>query len=180
MSIRFDGQKAMADLVIALRKDLLQLQQEIINESAQRMNTTNGKAGLSAEEITEVVGYLSAAIIGDAWAIMDEWGTGSKMDTTNPALEDYRKSDMWNPARPDNTIRTRPNTDGQRDIFGNKVKGRGAGGFDLERAGKVMPQPPSHAVKTAMRWLRTGRMKEKIQETIRLFPFGQYFIVDDK
>lgn len=159
---------------------MAQLQQELLAEVKQGMLTPEGAEDIDADDIGIVANVIIASIVGGPWAVLDEWGYGSLMDPNNPALEDYKNSGMWNPARRDNKIRSRPKQPGQTDIFGNPVDGRGKGGHDLEADGKVQPQPPSHALQTAMRWMRYGRMREVIQQTVRAFPFGKFIIVDRK
>lgn len=168
----------MDAIYVSLIGAMKQLQQELYLEAQQNMLTPEGRESLHEEEIKDVAGVIVASIAGGAWAAMDEFGTGSLMDEANPALEQYRNSAMWNPARHDTKIRSRPNAPGQIDIFGNPVKGRGKGGYDLEEAGKVTPSPPSHAIQTAARWMKNGRMREKIKEAIASFPFGDFIIVD--
>ncbi len=154
-----------------------QLQQELLAESKQRMLTPEGIESLHEDEIRDIANVIVASISGGAWAAMDEFGTGSLMDATNPALADYKGSDAWNPARQDNKIRTRPDAEGQVDIFGNPVNGHGKGGYDLEKEGKVMAMPPSHAIETAMRHMKDDRMREVIHNTVKSFPFGKYIEV---
>jgi len=157
-----------------------QLQQELLAEAKLGMQTPEGAESLHEDEIVEVANLISVSIVGGAWAAMDEFGTGSLMDTSNPALSAYKNSPAWNPARQDNKIRSRPNQPGQVDIFGNPVNGKGKGGFDLEAAGEVVPTPPSHAIKTAARWMANGRMRELINNTVNNFPFGRFIVVDKK
>lgn len=155
---------------------MVDLQQELLADAKQGMLTSEGAASLQEGDVEMVANVITVSIVGGAWAAMDEWGTGSLMDTSNPALADYIGSKAWNPARLGTTIVSRPNAPGQVDIFGNPVNGKGAGGVDLEELGIAQPQPPSHAIQTAMRWMKNGRMREKIKETIAYFPFNRYFI----
>ncbi len=157
------------------------LQQELLAEAKQGMRTPEGAESLHDEEVTDIANVIIAGISGGAWAAMDEFGTGSEMDLFNPALPDYMRSKMWNPARGnDTTIRSRPNAPGQIDIFGRPVNGKGKGGVDLEALGVVDAQPPSHAIETAMRWMRHGRMREVIQQTVKSFPFAKFIITSKK
>lgn len=178
MGIRFDAKACMSAIRIALIDAMKQLQQELLVEARQRMLTPEGAASLHEDEIRDIANVIAASIAGGAWAAMDEYGTGSLLDESNPVLEEYKRSAAWNPARPDNTIRSRPNAPGQIDIFGNPVNGRGKGGYDLEAAGIVEPQPPSHAMQTAARWMQNGRMKDVIRGVVGSFPFHRFIITD--
>ena len=168
----------IADLKIQLILAMKQLQQELLNESKQKMLTPEGSDDLSDDQITDIANVITASISGGGWSLIDEHGSGSRMDKDNPALKDYMNSNMWNPARKDYIIRSRPNAPGQMDIFGNPVNGRGNGGVDLEALGIATPQQPSKAVETALRWMGNGRLQEKVKEVIERFPFMNYFIID--
>jgi hypothetical protein len=156
------------------------LQQELLNEAKQLMLTPEGVESLHDDDITDIANVITVAIAGGAWAAMDEWGTGSYMDRSNPAFKDYINSPAWNPARHGYKIRSRPDAPGQKNIFGESVNGKGKGGADLEALGIVEPQPPSHAIRTATRWMANGRFQRKIKNTINAFNFGKFFKTDKK
>ncbi|HHY99882.1 MAG TPA: hypothetical protein GYA03_02185, partial [Tissierellia bacterium] len=179
MSIKFDSQGCILALKQELMFSMKQLQTELLNEAKQRMNTPEGRESLTDGDITDIANVISVSIVGGAWAAMDEWGTGSLMDTSNPAFQDYRNSPLWNPARPDTKIRTRP-AGPYTNIFGETREGRGKGGYDLEASGKVTPTPPSYAIQNAVRWMKNGRMQRLIKETIAMFNFGRFIITDKR
>ena len=156
------------------------LQRELLAEAKQLMLTPEGAESLHDEEITDIANVITAIISGGAWAAMDEWGTGSWMDRSNPALKDYINSPSWNPARKGYKIRSRPDQPGQVDIFGNPVNGKGKGGVDLEAIGVVDTQPPTHAIRTAARWMANGRFQRRIKNTIHAFPFGRFVKTNNK
>jgi len=181
MGIRFDGTSCANFLYLNLVEAMKQLQQELLAEAKRGMLTPEGAESLHDDAIVDIANVIIASISGGAWAVLDEWGKGSLLDESNPALVDYKNSKMWNPARHDNKIRSRPKQDGQVDIFGNDVDGTGKGGHDLEqKGGKYAPSPPSHAIRTAARWMANGRMQKKIQDVVRAFPFHKFIICDKK
>lgn len=155
-----------------------QLKHEFLLEAKQGMNTPEGAESLHEDEIKDIAGVIVAGIVGGAYAAMDEYGTGSLMDRFNPGIKDYVNGPLWNPARgSDLTIRSRKRGT-YTNIFGEKVESKSnVEGIDLEQlGGKFEPQPPSHAIETAMRWMRVGRMRYVIQQTVRKFPFNKFII----
>ena len=163
---------------VALISAMRDLQQELFDESMQNLSTNEGKEGLQKEEITEVANVIVATIVGDAWTVMDEWGKGSEMDVLNPALTDYMSGELWNPLRSSTIIVGRPRG-WYTNIFGERVYSSGFyAGRGMEN--ESPPNPPSHAIKTAARWMQNGRFAERIRTEVKSFPFHKFFIVDMK
>jgi hypothetical protein len=181
MGIRFDGTGCANALKAALVVAMVDLRSLLLAEAVQNMQTDDGKASLHEGDIEIVANVITASIVGGAWAALDEFGSGSEMDLFNPALPKYVGGKLWNPARGrDLTIRSRPDAPGQTDIFGKPVNGKGKGGIDLEELGVVNAQQPSHAIQTAMRWMRNGEMRSKIHSVVSTFPFGRFIICNVK
>lgn len=161
---------------IALTNAMKELQHELFDEAFRGLSTDEGRRGLREEEITDVANVIIAAIVGDTWTVMDEWGKGSEMDPLNPALDDYMGSEMWNPLRGSYGIVGRPRG-WYINIFGERVYSSGFyAGRGMEN--RSPPHPPSHAMQTAARWMQNGRFAERIRNEINNFPFCKFFIVD--
>lgn len=183
MKITFNYSLLMVNLRRELTKALVVLQKELLDEARQGMKTPEGAKDLDAETIKDVAGVISALVIGGPWAIIDEFGTGSLMDTSNPFLDEYRNSALWNPARPDNVIRGRP-AGTQPTMFGERTFEGNAPGVDLERLARAgviseeyLPQPPSKALRTAARWMANGRFQKVIKGILETFPWGKYLVI---
>lgn len=173
--IKYDANQAMTDFHKHLLTYVVQIRQELLLEAQQGMKTREGMDDLSEGEISAVLGLISTSVVGGAWATMDEWGTGSKMDTTNPDLGRYMGGKLWNPARFDTTIRGRP-MGTYTNIFGETKHSSGRmEGLDLE--GIFEPQQPSHALETAKRWMMNGRFQWLLNKAVSSFPWGKYLKV---
>lgn len=165
-------------LMVALK----QLQGELLREAQTApMQTREGAESLHEGALYEIADTLVAEVVGGAWAAMSEWGTGSRMDISNPALEHYMDGDLWNPYRNDIAIRSRDSRDNPYvDIFGKTRKTRSRrGGINLEKhkSGKYKPIPPSHALRTAARWMRQGRLQQVLSQAVSGMPWHKFVVV---
>lgn len=180
--MRFDANACIAALQQHLLLTLKLLQKEYLAEARSGMRTREGAESLHEGDIETLAGWMAATVVGGAWAVMDEFGTGSLMDRDNQALPDYMKSDLWNPYRgkrgaDDTTIRSRQ-AGAYINIFGETAVSRAPRpGFNLEQlGGKYAPQPPSRAMRTAARWMMAGRAEEIWRKSLATFPWGKLII----
>jgi hypothetical protein len=171
----------------ALKLALYTVQDELLNDTISKNILSEAKDDWEKTEVIEATAHvLTCEIIGGAWAVMDEWGTGSLMDPANPHLADYQASGMWNPARSDTRIRSRPKGE-YVNIFGEIQESKAPHpGYDLERkaeelkaAGKpvnfpIIVTPPSHALRMAIEWIKTGRLDEIVASVVMEFPFADF------
>lgn len=181
--MRFNDKAAEAALKQRLIVALKQLQSEFLNEIRAGMKTPEGANSMYEGEIGETAGILWAEVVGGAWAVIDNWGTGSLLDRDNPWLDEYMASPYWNKTRgkhgvDDTAIRSRPG--GTTNIFGEVKDGNSPGGFNLEAAGWVQPQPPSRAIETAKRWMENGRVQKVLLDALADVNLGSFFEGDGR
>lgn len=174
MGVKFMREPCQKALQVRLVQALKQMQKVYLAEAQSHMRTPEGAKDLKEGEIKALATYISAEVIGGAWATMDEWGRGSLMDPNNPALMSYQQSSLWNPHRVDEAIRTREGP--YTNIFGERKPGSKKGGINLEGKPGFEPWPPSHAMQTAMRWMRIGTIQKILRDAIATFPFHKYII----
>lgn len=169
---------------------LKQAQDELFYDTLFEVTLPEAMTDYERTEIAEeIAGLLTCSVTGGAWAVMDEWGTGSLMDLDNPFLSDYWNSELWNPARKDTAIRTRPKGT-YTDIFGNEQEAEGRNpGFNLERElnnpnrkhpPNILLTPPSHAMQQAIGWLRAGGFNIILRRVLQDLDVGKYIEVEVK
>lgn len=150
---------------------LVDFAQNLLTEIQSHMNTPEGREDVALNGIDLLSSKISrkmvANIVGGPDAVMDNYGTGSKMDVTNEQLDEYRKSDMWNPARRGTEVTGRP-AGTYTNIYGEQVESSGVfQGRYLERLGIYEAQEPSHAFEIAVRWfMQDARFPATVRSAI--------------
>lgn len=178
MGVKFNSTACMTAFRAHVIATLLTVQESYKVLAESHMITPAGREDLTSEEIAVLGDYIFANVVGGPDAAMDEWGIGSLMDDSNPALAAYKASSLWNPSRHDNTIRSRErgpytNIYGQQQYSESNV-----GGIDLEaKGGKFAPRPPSHAMQTAARWFVMGEIQGIWLRAMAAFPWGKFIVV---
>lgn len=152
--LKFDAQKFAYDLIKYLIIGADKAMEHFISDAQSHLK-------YSKEDYDKIDAYYDIAsekIIAKckfyALAIIESFGTGSKMDTTNPDLAAYMNSIYWNPDRRRFAIAGRKKGT-YTNIFGETVTSSGKyRGKEIENI--VPARAPSHAIQNAERKLDAG------------------------
>lgn len=127
----------------------------------------------------QVIGTVAA---GGMMALVTEWGSGSLADTSNPAWDEYVRSEYWNPLRDSGKHTIRGRAKGEyTDLDGEKQYSTGRGTFvdsngqlkgrNLEW--KYPPIPPQHWMQGIVERSRPTIL-ERLAQAVQMFPFHKY------
>lgn len=142
------------------KSELLKTTNEIMSsfEKDVKMRLNKAKDDIEREKsIEEGKNIISAKVTAHAQAILESYGTGSKMDTSNPYLEEYQSSDLWNPSRKGLAISGRP-PGKYINILGEEKESSGSmEGKNLEQISPLFrPRTPTMAIQQAEDWLKAN------------------------
>lgn len=149
----------------AMVRDYAQYMCTVANMITQ--DTFNGivfrlKSGDAVNDVTildaeYVGGLITAGIQSGVHAILDSYGTGSKMDTSNDYLFEYIGSKFWNPLR-GGQLDIVGRKEGQyTNILGESVYSTGRlAGRDMD----YMAKEPSYAIQTAEKQAFESRIEK--------------------
>ena len=171
--LKFNSTACFEALKAEIKVAIVKLQKIFLEEAKSGMRTPEGAESLELWNIEELANYFSAQIIGGAYAVMDNYGKGSLMDENNPALDDYKNSELWNPAREGNSIVGRPKGS-YTNIFGETQYSQGKKEGELLEE-KYPPSPPSFAIETALRWIvEDGTLQKELNNIMRNFDMSRF------
>lgn len=180
-TLKLNTALVMQDYVEKMTECIDRLVDEYCREVTSAMRTDAGRGDLKKESVTDNDKlYLARQIIGGPFAILDSWGSGSLMDTSNPALNEYLNSMLYNPERPRQAgapITGRPEGE-YTNIFGETKYSSGRlAGANLENfpGSPIRPQQPSGAFQDAEKWFKaSGRVQELVMQYTHDFLHGIY------
>lgn len=157
---------------------------EITREFKTEMARTNGEIKVEIENINNrVIMYIKA----NAEVLMDNYGTGSKMDIrNNPLIMDYISSDKWNKHRSlaDTTIRGR-DAGSYENVFGETAESSGrfarqnlehrvirseSGGYVV-----IEPKAPSYAIEVGTSWYFKEWIPDILARAVKKMNFSKAF-----
>jgi len=191
MGVRFEATECILALALHIMDALKKMQREFMDQAKSKMLSPEARSELSEGDYKLLAGAIAIEIIGGPWVAMDEYGTGSLLDQSNPALAEYVSSDKFNPLRriamPATGYAKLGRAKGTyRDIFGRNMHSSGRlSGANLEKLAergvipdRFGPTPPSKALQEAAGWLvQEGRVANILQDIVARFPWGQFFVV---
>lgn len=176
----FDGQRFYKDLVDYLIPVIDSIAESKYREAVNALHMEAAKSATSidhaqVENTTYYEGaekgtkFINAHLWFYALAIMDSFGTGTKMDIHSRYLSDYIGSDLWNRLRDNYEIVGRKKGS-YTNIFGEQVESSGA------FAGRLIPLQnnisPSHAIQNMEKWIITNReteMERQVRDHVLYF-----------
>lgn len=170
-TLRFNAERCFSDLKTKIMQTADDLLNEYYAEIYNKLNTIQGKRDLEKLAENQEM-YLKRKVIGYANAIMDSYGTGSQMDTSNPFLSEYKNSDIWNDLRTGNAIVGR-SKGRYKNIYGSIRYSTGSmAGKNIEN--RIKPRSPSYAFQHAQLWFTRERINKVLNIVIREFIKGMY------
>ncbi len=189
MGVRFDYNGCIIALRLSIMKALKQMQKEYMEQAKSEGMGSHARGELAEGEFEFISSAIAITVIGGPWVVMNEFGTGSLLDLSNPALADYIRSDLFNPIRRIamggiGFARVGRAKGTYVDIFGKTVKTSGKlAGVNLEwlaEKGKLpksfLPTPPRKSLETAARWMAQKRASEILQEAVATVPWGNFIV----
>jgi hypothetical protein len=158
--LHLDSNRIAQDYIKAVSRCCDELLEEYFQEIRFQMRSPSGKDDLDAKSMDDLqAGMLRRQVIGGAWAIIDSWGMGSKMDKSNPFLAEYMDSSLFNPLRSGYEIVGRP-PGSYVNIFGETTESSGSmAGSSVESF--IQPREPSKAFQQAWQWFKKGERIDK-------------------
>lgn len=158
--LKFDAESFFNDYCQELVKAATECMEHFYNDAKTGMR--KAKDFELKETLLQAGKMIEARCMFYAHSILDSYGTGSAMDMENEALEEYRKSPLWNRNRMGTTIAGRKKG-GYTNILGEEVESTGAfvhlqdiSKIMKERYGIDINQTPSCAIQNAEKKLDAG------------------------
>lgn len=145
----YNVERAKADYLLIARAALIECAEVLQKEIVAYMNHEEGKDGVLVEYdmFRDNSRMIGVPLSYDPWALMDSYGTGSKMVKDNEEFAEYANSEYYNPARgkyPGAPIRGRPQGKYLSFVHGESYSTGSMQGFNIE--GKYPPWEPSNAI----------------------------------
>lgn len=196
MAITFDKTGFQKKLEQELKRILEKEGELVLRETQLKLKSDEARASFKADGIVsqlavETTNILYYQFTGGADFIMDEWGTGSKMDTKNPALDAYIESDLYNPQRRDkktHAILTRSRDDYKKTngmyttVYGTERPAGNRGGINIENSpiGIKLLKYPSHAFRDTIRDLNENEVREWLLMALNRVNIGSFIKIRPK
>lgn len=179
--LQFNYQSMVSDLVKLLTKTCDELIDEFYDDARKYLSQqAKGDIEINHAKLEAGETNIRASVAFKGYALLESFGKGSQMDTSSPYLDEYMKSDLWNPLRTGPTIVGRAageytNFFGQTSVStGNKA------GQPVETEhGRVRSRKPTYSIQNAEKWFLDSNSKIERKLDLVLEDFisgaGKYF-----
>lgn len=154
--LRFNAEAMYSDLCKVLVSAANEIMEHFLKTAELHLKEKDAET--EAAILDMAAGKISATCIFYARSILESYGTGSKMDITNPYLDEYMESIYWNPDRRRFAISGR-RAGAYVNIFGETVVSSGKyRGKEIE---DIVPAvAPSFAIQNAEKQLDRGLQED--------------------
>ena len=159
MVLKINTKEFMKELAIELVSFAERMAKSFMEDATNGLSQT-AKSETDIEHAQmEGSSYIFARVVFMGNALLESYGTGSKMDLSNPVLEEYKSSIYYNTLRDWNggAITGRPEGE-YINFFGEEDYSTGnAVGINLEQLGirAIKPKEPKGTIQQAEKWLET-------------------------
>lgn len=159
----------------------------VMNQDIQKRTIT--PVEIEDTEFDAIANTITATCASYGWSILVSYGTGEYIDRSNPELEEYIRSNLWNPLRYGSYIVGRKRGTYESVIGKRKSKGKRAGkrlsGWRTLRYGIK----PNYAIQNAEKRLEKGVepggfvyriLDSYVEQFFVSHPFDNYFYEEER
>lgn len=143
-SLTFDEEAMRTDLILELAKGIDRVMTNVLDE--MKSGATSGFSVSWVKQVAQDVGTkkIRAVVGNNSWnAFLDNYGTGSKMTTKNPWLQDYVRSEYFNRER---LVHNMAVVTREKKIYATHEYGKNVSNADIYKFGSGIRDKDGNAV----------------------------------
>ena len=165
-TLTFDSERFIKAYTDYVSEIAFELALETAEEIRTRSSSSKAPEEVNAMAVEIINNEIIATVKSGINVILKSYGTGSKMDKTNPFLEKYEESQYWNTLRDKTTKAVYGRKYGEyTNIFDEKKFSSGSfQGQNLEETSDYKPIIPDNSIKNSEKIIFTSRINMRLDE----------------
>lgn len=182
MALHFDVDGLINELLDKLQNELKWAfkawENEVYNHTGEIATSRGEIKGEVDNELTKQAGKIIAYLKANTYILADAYGTGSLMLDDNPGLDDYKRSNKWNPERTGKAIVGRKAGD-YEGLFGKAhssgtMKGENIEYLQVGTGYQIKPIKPSKSIQIANQWLYNTYLPRAYENAVKAVNFAKF------